>query len=128
MAGTMAKLSKRVSKALALIQRSLSILNDQPSNAILASKAEDSIWEAYRNVEHAIALLKLEYAQEAGLDVKEKSARASQPSFADIRTALTATTELASSGNLLKAIVEARNARDALADILYALRKARAKK
>lgn len=125
----MAKLNKRVSKALELIERSLAVLNSKPSNATLASEAEYNIWEAYRNVEHAIALLKLEYGAEVGIDVNEKrDLRAPQPSFADISTALTVATELASSGNLLEAIVKARNARNALAERLYLFRKARAKK
>jgi len=127
MARTRVKLSKRVAKALALIERSLSFLNSQPSSAALPS--EDSIWEAYRNVEYAIALLKLEYAGEVGFDVKEKkTARASQPTLVEISTALTTVSELASLGKLMESIVKARNARNALAEMLYAFRKARAKK
>ncbi len=127
MAGTRKKLSKRVAKALALIERSLSFLNSQPSNAALPS--EDSIWEAYRNVEYAIALLKLEYAGEVGFDVKEKkTARASQPTLVEISAALTTASELASSGKLTESIAKARNARNALAEMLYTFRKARAKK
>ena len=129
MAEPRTKLSKRMSKALALIEMSLASLTSQPSSAPLASEAENRIWEAYRNVEYAIALLKLEYGAEVGTDVKEKrDAKAFQPSFADISTALTAATELAASGNLLEAIVRARNVRNALAEMLYAFRKARAKK
>ena len=127
MARTRVKLSKRVAKVLALIERSLSFLNSQPSSAALPS--EDSIWEAYRNVEYAIALLKLEYAGEVGFDVKEKkTARASQPTLVEISTALTTVSELASLGKLMESIVKARNARNALAEMLYAFRKARAKK
>ncbi|MBI2126128.1 MAG: hypothetical protein HYU02_02280 [Thaumarchaeota archaeon] len=116
-----------MAKALALIERSLSFLNSQPSNAALPSEA--SIWEAYRNVEYAIALLKLEYAGEVGFDVKEKkTARTSQPTLVEISAALTTVSELASSGKLMEAIAKARNARNALAEMLYAFRKARAKK
>lgn len=129
MAGAKAKLSKRVAKALALIERSLSILNSQPSNATLASEDEDSIWEAYGSVEYAIALLKLEYAEEVGFGAKEKkAARASQPTLIEICATLTTASELVSSGKLMEAIVRARNARDALAEMLYTFRKARAKK
>lgn len=105
MVGTRTRLIKRMVKALALIEKSQSFLNSQPSNAALP---EDKIWEAYRNVEYAIALLKLEHAGEVGFDAKEKKTARTFPALTEINASLSKTSELVSSGKLMEVIAKAR--------------------
>lgn len=102
---------QRIQKAFSLMESALSIIS--------AEESVNNVWQAYLNIEHAIALLKLEYGDDFPA---EKPAKSQKVTLLDAKGAIEEAAKEVSSSNIESAIIKARYARDMLAEILYSLR------